>query len=78
MRELQLSEILVNTRWIDFRLYQPGWQFRPTKKLKESGALVFLFQPSFFTLINLYEKTLLGALSDTPKLADNITLLLTF
>jgi len=29
-------------------------------------------------VINLYEQTLLGALSDTPKLADNITLLLTF
>jgi hypothetical protein len=27
----------------------------------------------FPAVINLYEKTLLGALSDTPKLADNIT-----
>ena len=35
----------------------------------DPGSLKEFFPP----VINLYEKTLLGALSDTPKLADNIT-----
>jgi len=42
------------------------------------GLLFVFFNQAAAEVINLYEQTLLGALSDTLKLADNITLLLTF
>ena len=76
-RSLLLIKITSST----FNQIAPGLNqyFNYFSPQENSSGIYFRFFNQVVTeVINLYEQTLLGALSDTPKLADNITLLLTF